>query len=321
MDKVHPPVRPHVTPRPFNLQISPNARISARPPPKPAPPKFVETNPNAPENIPDKTANLSNRNQQVAQEKPTPNGKSDHPALEGRKDVQSTQIVSGQLSKPQEAPPVEAHVTPPRTPNLAAPPRLEQNTLAGFDKQIGQDKSGFATNIAKESEDGKPIPKAIAGTKDAPALDNDKAYAPIRIDPRHPQPRRTLAQRVRPAIFADNKFGTQNIGPTAYDARWSNYGVYLQRMIETVQIEWDRDLARSKIYPNSGSVVQVKFVMDSKGAISRIVNVEPSAGTSDAATRSCISAITARAPYGDWSDDMISVLGKEQEMTFSFYYQ
>jgi len=37
--------------------------------------------------------------------------------------------------------------------------------------------------------------------------------------------------------------------------------------------------------------------------------------------RACVSAITTRAPYGDWTDDMIAVLGSEQEMTFSFYYQ
>ena len=32
-------------------------------------------------------------------------------------------------------------------------------------------------------------------------------------------------------------------------------------------------------------------------------------------------AITDRAPYGPWTDDMIAMLGKQQEMTFTFYYQ
>jgi len=320
MDKTHPIAR-RPTPRPFNIDISPDSFLPSKPPPKPLPPKFVETNPNAPENIPDKTANISNRNQQVAQEKPTPNGKSDHPALEGRKDFQSTQIVSGQLAKPQESTPVDQPlIKPPTKPTIATPPHQAQNPLAGFEKQTGNDKDGFASNVAKEEDDARAIPNKIDGTKDAPVIDNPTPFSPPTIDPRHPQPRHTLASRVRPAIFSDNKIGTSNIGPVAIDARWSNYGVYLQRMIETVQIEWDHILAVSKVRPNSGSIVAVKFVMDKTGAV-KIAGVDPSAGTSDEATRACVSAITQRSPYGDWSDDMIAVLGKEQEMTFSFYYQ
>ena len=34
-----------------------------------------------------------------------------------------------------------------------------------------------------------------------------------------------------------------------------------------------------------------------------------------------MSAITTPAPYGAWSEDMVSVLGNEQEMTFLFFYQ
>ena len=59
--------------------------------------------------------------------------------------------------------------------------------------------------------------------------------------------------------------------------------------------------------------------MDSKGLIARIVNVDSTA--KDAAERACMSAITDRAPYGEWTDDMKAVLGEEQEMTFTFYYQ
>lgn len=320
LDQVRSLGRPHVTPHPFNIEMSPDSYISAKPPPKPPPPKFVETNPNAPENTPDKTSNFSNRNQQVAQEKPTPHGKSDHPALAGRKDVQSTQIVTGQLSKPQVSVPVPPKAAPPK-PAAAAAPKLEQNPLAGFEKQKGESPDGFASNIAKPADNSKSVDVKTPGLKDAPLIQNPQAFAPPQIDPKHPQPRRTLDQHVRPAIFSENKFGTQNIGPTAVDARWSNYGVYLQRMIETVQIEWDRTLAASKIYPNSGSAVSVKFVMNTKGDIARIVSVEPTAGTSDAATRACISAITNRAPYGEWTDDMIAMLGNEQEMTFTFYYQ
>jgi hypothetical protein len=90
-------------------------------------------------------------------------------------------------------------------------------------------------------------------------------------------------------------------------------------MIESVQIQWEKLLTESKVYPTSSSTVTVKFVMDAEGKISRIVNLDSTA--SDAASRACVSAITDRAPYGTWTDDMKAVLGEQQEMTFTFYYQ
>src|SRR5882757_3589646 len=69
-------------PKQFDINLTSDS--FEQPAPKPPPDRFVETNPDAPENEPDKTRNFAARNQQVAQEKPTPDGKSDRPALEGK---------------------------------------------------------------------------------------------------------------------------------------------------------------------------------------------------------------------------------------------
>jgi hypothetical protein len=307
-----PRMAPH-----FNIQVLPD-----EPKPKPVPKipqKFVEANPNAPENIPDKTNNFSDRNQQVAQEKPTPKGKSDMPALTGRKDIESNQIVSGSLNKPQpNVPPAPQPPTTPTPPSLAAPKR-QQIPLTGTEKLEGSDPNGFGSNVAQASPLAKDVPQKVDGSPDAPLLDNVATTMP-KIDPKHPRPRATLDIHARPAIFKDNQFGTANAGITACDARWSNYGVYLRRLVETVQIEWDNILDTSGVYPQPGSTVEVTFVLNSKGEISTIKKVQASAGTSDAGTKACPAAITARAPYGPWTDDMIAVLGQEQQMTFTFYY-
>jgi hypothetical protein len=312
--------RPHATPRQFSIELAPDTFV--KPPPKTPPPKkFVETNPDAPENIPDKTDNFAAQNQQVAQEKPTPNGKSEMPALEGKKDFQNNQIVSGQLAKPMEqieaVPPQD--ITPP-TEKVVQAPKLEQNPLTGFEKKEGDNKDAFGTNIAKIPENTRPVPNRIEGAKNVPLIQDAVATQPA-IDRQRPRPRPTVVkqQQVRPAILAENKFGTTNIGPTAVSALWSNYGAYLSRMIESVQIQWEIFLGESKVYPASGSTVTVKFVMDSTGAITKIVSHESTA--SDGATRACMSAITKPAPYGLWTDDMKAVLGEQQEMTFTFYYQ
>ena len=324
---------------PYLMKLDPGAKLRARPEPQPfsieyvkeetppptaapktpPPNKFVEANPDAPDNVPDKTNNFSFMNQQVAQEKPTPNGKNDMPALDGKKDIQSTQIVDGQLTKPQDAVPVAppTEVTPREATEAA--PKLEQIPLPGFEKKIGDDTSSYGSNVAKFAEGAKSASDKVDGMKNVPLIQSSSATTP-RVDRNNPQPRPILAkQQVRPGIFADNKIGTMNIGPTAVDARWSNYGVYLQRMIETVQIQWDRILIQSSLYPPSGTTVTITFRMDSEGAITKILDVKNS--SSEQGKESCISAITARSPYGKWSEDMVAMLGESQEMTFTFYYQ
>src|SRR5206468_11953785 len=99
---------------------------------------------------------------------------------------------------------------------------------------------------------------------------------------------------------------------------WSNYGGYLQRLIESVQIQWERIIIEQKASPSVGSRVEVTFILDSEGKITDIVNVESTAN--ETGKRACVSAITDRAPYGPWTDDMRAVLGDRQKMTFTFYY-
>ena len=103
------------------------------------------------------------------------------------------------------------------------------------------------------------------------------------------------------------------------DARWDNYGSYLQRMIEAVQGKWEQNLAENRIAADVGSVVSVRFIMDSKGAIVQILRVQPSRGARDEVIGACINAVSSQAPYGDWTEDIVASLGTEQEITLSFY--
>ena len=113
--------------------------------------------------------------------------------------------------------------------------------------------------------------------------------------------------------------GTSRIGYAAVDARWSKFNGYLKRMIDTVQVQWERILIEGKTYPPSGSTVSVRFILDDEGRVARIVEVKNQ--STDLASRACTRAITDRSPYGPWTDDMKAVLGSQQEMTFTFYYQ
>src|SRR5262249_41105715 len=109
--------------KPLTIALTPDMFKNLQPPKPPM--KFVEANPNDPENTPDKTNNFSDRNQQVAQEKPVKD-KSDMPTIKGRKDVNSPQIVDGHLKQMQESVP---EVAPPpslmKPPSAATPKRAE----------------------------------------------------------------------------------------------------------------------------------------------------------------------------------------------------
>ena len=304
----------------FNIELTPDEFIMPNKPVK-VPPKFVETNPDAPENMPDKTNNFAAQNQQAAQEKPNPDSAGDHAATEGKKDFESTQIVSGRLAPPTETPPP----APPPTPEVAkalekaAEARKAENPLPGFEKRAGDNPEGFGMTEAKPSEKPTDTPEKIEGMKDVPTTVGNVSPAQPAIDPRKPQPRVQLAlQHVRPAIFAEDKIGTKNIGPAGYDARWSNYGAYLQRLLDTVQIQFDNIVESSGVFPPTGTIVTVKFRMDSEGKISEILSAESTGG--EQAKSQCQLAITSRSPYGKWTDDMVAMLGDSQEFTWKFYY-
>jgi hypothetical protein len=90
-------------------------------------------------------------------------------------------------------------------------------------------------------------------------------------------------------------------------------------MIDTVQIHWERLILQQSANPAVGSTVTVKFILNDEGKITQIVNVNSTAN--EPASRACVSAITDRAPYGPWTQDMRATLGSQQEISFSFYYQ
>ena len=326
------------TPEPdrvFEIELNPDLLTPAEPPLEP--PRFVEVNPAAPENVPDKTPLVGAQNQQVAQPVPTPEGANDTPKVNGENKENATAIVSGlskepeppraselferAFSKPQPASPAEPEK--PETPTEQSAARAV-NALPGGEQLLGEADGGIGSTVTKLP----PVPGAERGPEAREGSASGKAatggYFPgtPKIDRNRPMERPRLAAstvNARSAPTIKNDFGSKNIGAVAYNAKWSAYGEYLQRLIDAVQVQWERLILRSAFYPTSGALVKVTFKLDAKGEIAEVVEVRGTGG--ELAQRLCVSAITERAPYGDWTEDMIAVLGKEQELTFTFHYQ
>jgi hypothetical protein len=285
--------------------------------------KFVETNSAAPENIPDKTANFSNRNQQSAQEVAAKELDPEHrPSVKGQDEIKTDSIVTGDMAPPQlpsaPSPDTAAKDSQDQVEQKA---RAEQVPLSGFDKTEGKSEDGIATNLAKSNK--SPTNNAHEAIEGAPdAKDPNGGLVNIaqtqRSQPKE-RPRLSSASLNRTTILTNRVTGVANIGIMGMDARWSEYGEYLQELIEIIQAQWYKILSESRVSPPRGSHVVLKFKINSKGE-AEIVGTED-AGAGKQGVFSCQNAITYPMPYRKWTDQMIAVLGDSQELTFSFYYQ
>jgi hypothetical protein len=285
--------------------------------------RFVETNTAAPENIPDSTTNFSNRNQQSAQEvAATEKDPENRPTVKGQDEIKNDMaIVSGDM-----APPQLPNVTTPEKTQEDAQERAEQKAraeqvpLSGFDKTEGLSEDGIATNIAKSKNPTNNAEQALEGAPNAkdPTGGLVDVTQTQRALPKE-RPRLSSVSLNRTTILSNRPSGVTNIGILGMDARWSEYGEYLNELIEIVQMSWYNILRESRVSSPRGSHVIVTFKINPKGE-TEIVKVEDF-GSGKQGVFSCQNAITYPQPYRKWTDQMIAVLGDSQELTFSFYHQ
>lgn len=285
--------------------------------------RFVETNSAAPENTPDKTSNFSNRNQQSAQEVAAKElDPEKRPSVRGQDEIKNDNaIVSGDMAPPQLAPPPTPEVAEDEAQERAEQKaRTEQVPLNGNDKTEGKSEDGIATNIAKTQRPTNQAQQALEGAPDA--KDPTGGLVSV-VQANHAQPkerpRLSSVSLNRSTILTNRVTGVANIGILGMDAHWSEYGEYLQELIEIVQTQWYKILSESRVSPPRGSHVIVSFRINPKGE-TEITKVEDS-GAGKQGVFSCQNAITYPQPYRKWSEAMIAVLGESQELTFSFYYQ
>ena len=132
-------------------------------------------------------------------------------------------------------------------------------------------------------------------------------------------PRQASTSLSPTTVLTTRQAGVANIGIVGRDKRWSEYGEYLNEMLQTIQVTWYRILEESRVSPPRGSHVVVTFNINAKGE-TNIVKVED-ADSGKQGVFSCQNAITYPQPYPKWSQQMIAALGDQQELSLAFYYQ
>jgi hypothetical protein len=89
-------------------------------------------------------------------------------------------------------------------------------------------------------------------------------------------------------------------------------------MVDAIVSKCNQILINSRTTPPSGTIVAVKFELDSKDRIVRILDAGST--SSEPGEQCCITAVVMTAPFGGWTDEMVATLGTSQELTARFYY-
>ncbi len=248
---------------------------------------FIETNAAAPDEVPEQpTPFFSSQNQQAAQEKP----------LLDAMDLLPTEL-KGEINA-HKIVPSNAELTPPPMPVEMAETPSEQQTAA-VDNQA-QDtpplKDDDTGNFTKKPQPLKPMARP-APTTPRPKVSMTGVQGPIK----------------------NFQGGTNRMGARAVDARFTQYGDYLQRLIEAIGTQWTLMCRESsRMLPDRGTYAMISFIINEQGQVVQL-NIDQST-TSGMALNLCKDAILSRAPFGNWSEDMVKTLGDAQMIKIHFTY-
>jgi hypothetical protein len=296
----------------FELTALPRAEV------KPDAVRYVETNPEeVPANEPDNTANVSDRNQQAAQEiaateiDPLKRPSINAPDSRGK----DTAIVSGDHANFQagsEQTAVPAELKPEE--QIFQQARADQTPLSGIEKDAGTSEDGIASNRFQST-----MPSNNADSRIEGAQDSDKTLGgtvnTLKTSPLKPRPRPQLSQ-ARPAMLQTRISGVAHRGIQATDAFKTEYGDYLAELWEIVIKNLDEILEETHVKLKSGTNVVVTFTLNSAGEV-KIIRVEHTAGLP---LMYCVlSAVQKPQPYRKWPQHMITLLGNEQQLGIELY--
>jgi hypothetical protein len=302
----------------FNIELAPD-EITA-PEPVKNPFKFVETNPEAPDNAPDKTENFSSRNQQLAQKEPDAESKLQAPRTDGQEDIKNdTAIVSGNQAQPQAgAPPME--IAPEQAERAAQQARAEQIPLSGTEKIEGKSDDGFGAAVSNIKTPSNNAKEYLEGAKDGRDATGGLVVvnAQQKQNPRE-RPRIAQSSTARPSPIAKRILGTNRVGPLGLDARWDAFGDYMNQYIETVQHRWYGILEERSTTPPSPSYAVIGFTLNSDGIVTSTEVLESS--TDRPGELAAMAAIAGKVEaFKPWTEAMTALFGKEQRLVFRFYY-
>ncbi len=310
-------------------------------PPEVIPPeelKFVEANPEAPENKPDRQDQYSFRDQQAADMSESEE-LLDAPNVDGEGDSQK--IVQGDPTPVEPLPPgtyssqvkpgegegteggkagqpVEAVVAPPQP--LPTPDFLKQEATEEDGTASSIDLTGESQEIVENPTPETPInvykPEPTAQPTEQTQVGDGAGGQPDAKPMPRARPR--LDPNLVTGPLMRSMGSASRRGTLAIDATFSEFGEYQQQFFAALQLGWYQEIDFFQPIDTAARVV-VRFTMKADGTIHDIKTVHTSA--SEIATVICESAISKRSPFRPWTKEMVEVFGQERTLTVSFNYR
>ncbi|MGB1126755.1 MAG: hypothetical protein ACPG3X_00115 [Opitutales bacterium] len=298
--------------------------------------RYVEANPDAPENEPDRTEQYSFRAQQAADDNPLADA-SNRPTVDG--EAESQKLVQGFL---QQVPPVPAGVysstaqsgegegtdggrlgaqtevaIAPVQP-LPAPDFIEQKAVTEEGPGSRLEPLADAPEVFEKPEPDAPISLYRPPVQTQVEVQaGDGAGGTMEARPM-PRARPRLAPELVTGPLMKSSGSARRRGSLAIDATFSEFGEYQQQFYAVIQTGWYQEIEYFQPIDTSARV-HVRFRIMSDGTVDHVEAVQSTAGK--LATVICVTAITKRSPFRPWTKEMVQVFGSERWLNVVFHYQ
>ena len=295
--------------------------------------RFVEANPDVPENIPDRTDQYSNRSTQAADQS-AERSILEAPKVDG--DEPSQKIIDGKLERPVQLPTFVAAPSTvasgaanqevstivsalPAAPRLPVAEFIEQSPLPLDDDGSSPEGKDAENNSLENLPEDAPIAlyqDATVAANRAQGLNVDTLVPPS-VKP-VPKVRPRLAPELLTGPIMHSQGSASRRGALSIDATFSEFGEYEQQFYAALQLGWYQEI---EFYQpiDTASTVAIRFLMRADGTIHDITVLHSNA--SELAETLCKIALENRSPFRSWTKEMIAVFGLERTLTVRFNYR
>ncbi len=275
-------------------------------------PKYAESNPLKPEDLPDKTNLFSDRNQQASQDN-TSKDNSDDRLPESRGTSDNLKVV--QLKNNQNPMEQDFKITQNST-------SLSQELVNGIkSSQLdplmkSPPETGQGVNLSKPLDPATQPRKMISLTE---KISSEPIIYQQNISQRKTRPR--LSPTITSGPLLENFSSAPRIGKIGIECRLSAHGVYVKKMLLAVEKQWHLLIqgARSYIqYDQLPRKVVYRFSLNSDGSVQNLSQLHDT--KENMGSELCRQSIASRSPFGEWNEEMINAFGHSDEVTITFEY-
>jgi hypothetical protein len=169
-------------------------------------------------------------------------------------------------------------------------------------------------------EEAKPSPLAtVQVTQPTPPQPATQPAPDSQPSDNQPMARRQVKQHVPAGLLTNNPTNARNVGQTAIQSNFSQFGNYEQRMWEAISSAWYQLADKMDLGSAVGTYVVVVFTLNQQGEVIECQAVKSTSPTP--ATYICTEAVQSVSPFGPWPEDAKKMLGETQNVRVTFWYR